>query len=94
MTSMEMKSIKDIIDEKFAEKYEKIIIGGQEYFALDDGRVICVALILSYEAVVIEYADNINEAKLDHFEDGDLFYLTQADVDTIFQAMLREITAE
>lgn len=94
MTSKEMKSIKKIIDSKFAEKLKKILIEDQEYFALDDGIVICVALIVSYEAVLIEYADSIEAARKNCFEDGDLFYLDAADADTIYQAMLREMYAK
>lgn len=94
MTLKEMKSIKENIDAKLAVKYEKKVIGGKDCYTLNDGRVICVALVASYNAVVVEYADSISAAELNCFEDGDLFYLEKADADTIFSAMLGEIEAQ
>lgn len=94
MTLKEMKLIKEDIDAKLAEKYGRIEIGGKDCYALNDGRMICVTLVLSYKAVVVEYADSISAAELNCFEDGDLFYLEEADTDTIFSAMLREIEAQ
>lgn len=93
MTPKEMKSLKNEIERRLSEKFEKIEVGGRECYKLKDGRVICVGLIESWEALVIEYADNDDMAKRNSFEDGDLFHLADANAEDIFKAMLQEIAA-
>lgn len=93
MTPKEMKSIKNEIESRFSGEFEKIAIGDRECYKLKDGRVICVTLITSWEALVIEYAENADRAKLNSFEDGDLFYLADANAEDIFKAMLQEIAS-
>ena len=62
-----------------------------EYFVRKDGYLFALEYLLAYGAIVIEYAENEWEAKLNRSENGDLFYLEEMDEETMFQAMLQEI---
>lgn len=95
MDSMAMKSkIKNraaTLEARFADIFKKTVVGNRMCFQLPGGVLFAVDYMGAYGALVIEYADNYEEAKLNRFEDGDLFYLEEMDEDTMFQAMLREI---
>ena len=48
--------------------------------------------LISFGALVVEYADNIDEAEKNRFEDGELFYLSDyQDVDELASDILKEI---
>lgn len=91
MTSKEMKSTADALRMRLAELYSEIPIGDRDCFKLEDGRIISLGCLNSYGAFVIEYADDADEALLNRFEDGDLFYLADMGFDEMFAAMRREI---
>lgn len=91
MTSKEMKLMADTLRVRFAELYSEITIGDRACFKLEDGRIISLGCLPSYGALVVEYADNVDEAALNRFEDGDLFYLDDVGIDELFAAMRREI---
>lgn len=91
MTTKEMKLMEDMLRMRFAERYSEITIGKKTCFKLEDGRIISLGCLTSYGAFVIEYADNVDEAVLNRFEDGDLFYLGDMGGDEMFAAMRREI---
>lgn len=92
MTSMEMKSMTDTLESRFAALYEKIRIGEKKCFRLEDGRIISLGTVTSYGALVIEYADDYDEAAMNRFEDGDLFYLEDMSEDEMLRSMLQEIS--
>ena len=81
----------DSLKMRFADLYIKITVGDRTCFKLEDGRIISLGCLASYGAFVIEYADDSEEAALNRFEDGDLFYLDDMDLDEMFAAMRREI---
>lgn len=91
MTSKEMKLTVEALQMRMAELYAEIDIAGKSCFKLEDGRVVSVGYIGAYDAVVVEYADDISEAKLNRFEDGDLFYLNKMSIDELFDAIRKEI---
>lgn len=91
MISKEMKLINDILRAGFSELYSKITIKDRVCYILNDGRVISLGCLNSYGAFVVEYANNVDEAKLNRFEDGDLFYVNDMGVAEMFSAMQREI---
>ena len=76
---------------RFADIYEKCMVGSRECFCTPEGMLFALDYIGSFGALVIEYAENYEEAELNRFEDGDLFYLEDMDEKTMFEAMLREI---
>lgn len=91
MTSKEMKWMADTLRRRFSEWYREITIGDRACFKLEDGRIIFLGCLPSYGAFVVEYADNADEAGLNRFEDGDLFYPEDMSLEEIFAAMRREI---
>ena len=79
------------LEKRFAEKFSNFTIGSRSCFGLPDGRVIALDTLGAYDALVIEYADNYEEARINRFEDGDLFYLDELDEESMFQIMLQEM---
>lgn len=75
----------------FSELYPEITVGDRACFKLEDGRIIFLGCLPSCGAFVVEYADNADEARLNRFEDGDLFYPEDMSLDKMFAAMRREI---
>lgn len=96
MTQKEMRlQRKEILNEKISQKYESMMIDGERCFLISGGMVCRIdSLGGEYDALVVEYADNLELAKKNVFgEDGDLFYMDEMDVEEMFQAMLEEIEA-
>ena len=74
-----------------SDRYDKRVINDKDCFLLPNGVLISLGGFPDFGAIVVEYAENFEEAKLNRFEDGDLFYLEEMDEETMFRAMLREI---
>lgn len=91
MILKEMKLTVEELEKLLAEKYEPVQIADKNCFKLSDGRFIAISAIATYNAVVVEYADSYEDAKLFRFEDGDLFPLDGADLSDLFQAICQEI---
>ena len=91
MISKEMKSRIEEAEVMLAERFESITIGTRRCFRLSNGRIISVGCMGAYNALVIEYAESEAEAKLNRFEDGDLFFLDEMDSETMHRNMIQEI---
>lgn len=91
MTQREMRLA--ILNKMLAEKYEKITIRERDCFQLKDGRICRLDDIGGgYNALVIEYADNLEMARKGVFgEDGDLYCMDEMSESEMFEAMIREI---
>ena len=62
-------------------------------FILSNSVVIHIDMIKGMRALVVEYADNIDEAKINRFEDGDLFYIDEYDEGNMLKSILNEINS-
>lgn len=91
MTSKEMQSTVKLLEQRFAEKYAPTAVGERNCYKLPDGSLFAVATVSAYKAYVLEYAESIDAAKLNQFEDGDLFYLNDS-LDAMFNEMCEEIS--
>ena len=91
MISKEINLTVEELEKLLAEKYELVQIADKKCFKLAGGRFIAISAITAYNAVVVEYADNYEDAKLFRFEDGDMFPLEGAELNDLFQAICREI---
>lgn len=91
MISMEMKSRIDAAESFLATQFSKIAIGSRKCFRLDDGRIIAVDYLGPYNALVLEYAQDLSAAEQNQFEDGDLFYIDELDEKTMLAKMTLEI---
>lgn len=79
------------LETRFAQTFDVCVIRERTCFVRGDGAVFAVDAILPFGALVLEYADSVEQAEQNIFEDGDLFYLEEIDEDAMYQSMLREI---
>ena len=91
MISMEMKSRIDAAESFLAKQFSEIFVGSRKCFRLEDGKVIAVDYMGAYNALVLEYAQDLSAAELNQFEDGDLFYIDELDEKAMLDRMLSEI---
>lgn len=94
MTQREMRSKrKEILNERLTQRFESIMINGTPCFLLKSGEVCRLdSLGEEHNALVIEYADDLDLAKRNIFgEDGDLFYMDELDEEAMYNAMIHEI---
>lgn len=85
----------NIIAERLREKFDTVILNNEECFVLPSGVIIQVnALGGEYNALVIGFAENIDEAKRNQFDDGSLYYMNELDTDEMFNKMMKEIENE
>lgn len=73
--------------------YDNIQIENAPCFIIGSGLVCRIDdLGEKYNALVIEYSDNLENAKKGIFgEDGDLFYMEELNEDEMLNAMIQEI---
>lgn len=89
---MRLKRINDI-SERLKKKYKSVEINGTIVFLLEDGTVFRLDSIGKFNAIVIEYADDIESAKKGIFgEDGDLFYMDELNEEQMFGKIIEEIS--
>lgn len=81
------------VENKFSNDYETIYVNGQKCFRSLNGTVFYFIVLNAFKSLVIEYANNIQEAKNNIFEDGDQFDISQ-DFDALILDIRRELSAE
>ena len=95
MTQTEMKyrllERSKALERRFETLFQKCVINDRDCFSRTDGMIFAVDFLLSFGALVIEYAENADEAKKNRFEDGDLFYIEDMDEETMYNSMIQEI---
>ena len=80
------------LNKKLGEKFEELSLHGAKHYKLPDGEIIILCELLTFEAIVVEYADNLEEAERNRFEDGKLFYFSDyQDEKELLKAILSEI---
>lgn len=79
------------MESRLRKRYKILTINNKNCFLTEDGTIIHLTGLKSFNAIVIEYASSEDEAKKNMFEDGDLFYLKELDEEQMFQAMIQEI---
>ena len=89
--AMRLKRIDDI-NERLKKKYKNIEINGTTTYLLEEGTVFRLDSIGEFNAIVIEYADDIESAKKGIFgEDGELFYMNDMNEEEMYEAIVEEI---
>ena len=96
MTLTEWKSkIKkraEVMEERFSSRYKTVLVDGRPFFLGPDGSTLFVLnYMISYGALVIAYAESVEDAEAYRMEDGDLFYVEDLDEESMFQLMIQEI---
>lgn len=85
----------DYICEKLARLYDQTEINKQKLYVGENGFYFFLSVFPEeFNAIVIEYASNQEEAKNNIFEDGDLFYVDDFSKEEMLQAMIKEIEDE
>lgn len=79
------------IERKLAERYEKIIIDGMVCFLVPGNAIARVTFVKGFNAIIVEYAFSMNEARKNMFEDGDRFYVDEMDDEETLAAIIKEI---
>ena len=76
---------------RLAAHFHKVLVYDVESFQKPDGTVFQLSKFPGEEALVVEYAKNYEDALLNRFEDGDVFYLDEMTEEEMFQAIMHEI---
>lgn len=65
-----------------------IKVRGWRPFQKDNGVLFMLTVVGGLHSIVIEAADNIEEARLYRWEDGDLIYLDEGDDETLINIII------
>ena len=79
------------MEDRFSKVFEVLYINETLCFKKSDETIFSLCTFSGEAAIVIEYAENYDEAQINRFEDGDRFYLEDLDEETMYQKMLEEI---
>lgn len=79
------------LENKLQSKYQSIEIQGNHCFITNKDEIIHLTGLKNFRAIVIEYAETLEEAKRNLFEDGDLFYIDELTEDEMLNKMIKEI---
>ena len=86
------ESLFEKIENRVAAKYKMFQLHGKRAYALPDGEIIRVCHFISFKAYVIEYAENMEEAEKEWFEDGKVFYPEDyIDEEMLIEDIIKEI---
>lgn len=89
-----MSMILQHINERVGLLYKSCYINGQIRYELPDGQYFSIDALI-WDAFVVEYADNYEEAEKNRFEDGNLFYVEDyPDEEKLIESILEEIEME
>ncbi len=89
----DIEKYKNYIDDNLRKTNTPINVNGKNCFILSTDVVIHIDMIKNMNAIVVEYADNMDEAKINRFEDGDLFYVDEHDESDMLKSILNEINS-
>ena len=65
--------IKKALDKRLESIFNPVTINGERCFLTGDGRVFLLTVLTWADSIVVEFADSIDEARNNMFEDGSLF---------------------
>ncbi|MCD7838052.1 MAG: hypothetical protein LUG65_03995 [Clostridiales bacterium] len=82
----------DFLKSKIAEIFPCEEVNGTNYFRNDDtGEYFILDKICGFNAIVVEYADDIHGAKNQVLEDGDLFGIDEYTKEEMLEKIIGEI---
>jgi len=79
------------LEKRLESIYEMRQINERLCFVRPDGSLFALDSVLVFSSIVIGYADDESAARINCFEDGDLFSMEELDEDAMFQAILHEV---
>lgn len=84
-----MNEIADYLNSELERKYHSVMIDGEKCF-LANNAIIKITCVKGLDSIVVEYADNADEARKNRFEDGENFNI-ELGKEKILQRILEEI---
>ena len=86
-------SLLDRLEDRFLLIYDKIIINDKMCFLLPSGSVVHLVCFPEdgWRCILAEFADSIEEAEKNLFEDGDLLFINDFTEEELYQSLLKEI---
>ncbi len=83
------------IDDRLSQQFTEAVIHGNLFHILPNGVAIMLdAMGGEYDGIVIEFSDNVEEAKKYNSEDGTLYRMDEYGPEEMYQEMIREIENE
>lgn len=79
------------IVERISERYMPVSVCEKACFTTSSGVLFMIEKFPGRDALVVCYADDLQAAEKNRFEDGDLFYLDDTNKEEMLTAILREI---
>lgn len=93
---MEKKSIQNLLDQveaRFLNNYKPIDVNGNRCLVGPNGTIFYFVALIDFNTIIVEYADDINNAENGLFEDGDQFNINQ-DFESLIAELEDEISIE
>lgn len=80
------------LEQQLEKKYKKVFdIFGKKCFKAREDEFFSLTRLQWANAIVVEHAFSLEEAKKNMFEDGDLFYLDELNEEQMLEKMIEEI---
>lgn len=89
-----MLSLLERLEDRLSNDFERINIGDNTCFLLENGNVAHLVVFTSWKCIVVEYSDNLEDAKKNIGEDGDQFYIDEMSEEDLYKAIKKEIIEE
>lgn len=92
LTAVEKKSIQSLLDQveaRFLNSYKAVDINGDRCLVGPNGTVFYFVALVDFGTIIVEYANNVSDAKKGLFEDGDQFDINQS-----FESLIADIEQE
>lgn len=89
-----MLKLLEKLENRLSAEYEQIEVTGEKCFLLSSGTVAHLIAFMEWRAVAVEYAESIEAAQKNMFEDGDLWPIDEMTEDEIYESIIEEIRKE
>lgn len=86
-----MSKLLGLLEDRLSNEFERIEVNGLNCFRLQSGEVVNLIVFNDRKAIAAQYAENIDAAKCNLFEDGELWYTDEMTEDEIFDSLLMEM---
>lgn len=82
------------LENKLKTRYKPVKVNGENCFLKKNGEVFHLFGMKNFNALGVEYAENMEEAKRNLYEDGDLLYINEMNEEEMLEAMIKEIEGQ
>lgn len=96
LTAVEKRSIQSLLDRveaRFLNSYKAVDINGDRCLIGPNGNVFYFVALVDFGTIIVEYANNVDDAKKGLFEDGDQFDMNQS-FENLIAELMEEVSIE